>query len=140
MGFMAAEADAAGDALSRNFNRTYETRINRTYSGTAPPDSGDGEPGGYTGGTTPPVDFTAASGFYSAKMPRGDRPEGMTYLGVHPGERVSVTPAAQTAPARPAAPTTIVLQVGREVLGRIVTDLARSGHVQIPDHAVTANL
>lgn len=144
IGAMAAGADKAGAAFDRNFNREYNTRVNVTTVGN--------EDGGVSGGGSVPVDFTAASGFYSASMPRGRHAEGMTYIGVHPGEEVSVVPKSQNAAGGgpsggasgggPAggAPQTLILQVGQEVFGKLITNLMRNGFVQVPDHAVTSNL
>jgi TP901 family phage tail tape measure protein len=136
MGALAGEADATGDALDKNFNKTYTTTFDRRYTG--------GDPSTSDAGGGPPTDFTAASGFFSASMPRGRHEDGMTIMGVHPGERVSVIPKNQNTSGGPAASAPqmaqITLQIGPHVLGKVITDLARQGLLQIPDHAVTGNL
>jgi hypothetical protein len=64
--------------------------------------------GGYIPEGTPtgplPPDLTAATGFYSPSMPRGPHAEGMTNIGVHPGEEVIVNPKGAPRASSVAAP------------------------------------
>lgn len=97
-----------------------------------------GEPAG-----TPPLDYTAATGFYSPSMPRGRHAEGMTTIGVHPGEEVSVIPkgasrqasAPQQASAEPPM-YNLTVYVGNERLYSGITKASRSGEIRIHEDAV----
>lgn len=123
-----AEFEAAVAAVNEVLNSIpTDININTHVSGGG---------GGGAPTTAPMPDLEAQQGFFSPSMPRGPRPGGGTDLRVHPGERVSVTPAGGG--GRAEQPLQVVIHVGSEKLFDMITKATRTGQVRVHTDAVQA--
>ena len=134
-----AAARRAGDAISAIPSAPPIPGAPRPGAGGG---SGAG-PGGEQGpGPQTPIpphaqpDRTAQQGFESDAMPFGNRPGGMTTIGVHPDERVSVTPAGESAAGNDddsggGQMIQVIFELGGEQFYSQITKATKDGRIRV---------